>query len=517
MFATALAVVALVVTPFARFGERGPDMLVQLEPAAACSEAAALVSAGANTVAPELQLYRLDGAATARVTPTLRARHALRSVTRDRPAGTLATHQATDPLLPQQWWRTAIGIEGLTPPGPGKPITVVDSGINVSHPEFAGRPNLSALNPQEPGPLGGEHGTQVASLVGAPANGVGTVGIYPDSVLRSWDAALGEGRQLTTGEIVAGIVAAARGGPGVINLSLGGPRDDVIEQAVGEAWADGSLIVAAAGNDGDAGSPLTYPAALPHVLTVGATDRTNTAASFTSASRFVDLAAPGQGVLVASARQGGWIESSGTSFASPLVAGAAAWVWTVRQDLDNSQLFEVMRRSARDIGAPGRDLQSGFGLLNVAGALTFAAPARDPLEPNEDVDFVKPGGFFETGQGPLTTPGRERASIGARLDRNEDPRDVYRVFAPARRELVVTATGLPDVDLSVWKPNTSSLTRASSTDRLAVSARPGRAPERVVVKSANAGRWLFVAVGPGRSTEASYQLTVASRAPVARR
>ena len=89
----------------------------------------------------------------------------------------------------------AIGVDGLTPPGPGKPVTIVDSGIDVTHPEFAGRPNTATLNPQEPAPIGGEHGTAVASLVGAPANGAGIVGIYPQAVLRSWDAALGRGHE----------------------------------------------------------------------------------------------------------------------------------------------------------------------------------------------------------------------------------------------------------------------------------------------------------------------------------
>jgi Subtilase family len=514
MLAAALAVLAIALAPTR---DRGPDVLVQLTPAAACSEAAHLVGAGGTPVAPELQLYRLGRSAAARLTPGLRTRHALRTLTVDHPAGMLATIETTDPLLPQQWWRSLVGIDGLTPPGPGRPVTVVDSGVNIGHPEFMGRPNLVPLNPQEPAPLGGEHGTQVASLVGAAANGVGIVGIYPDAVLRSWDAALGEGRQLATSEIVAGITAAARGGPGVINLSLGGARDDVIEQAVSEAWAGGSLIVAAAGNDGESGNTLTFPAALPHVLTVGATDRASAPASFTSASRFVDLAAPGAGVLVASARQGGWVESSGTSFAAPLVAGAAAWVWTARPDLDNSQLFEVMRRSARDIGAAGRDAQSGFGMLNVQAALSLTAPARDPLEPNEDVEFVKPGGFFETGLQPLTAPGRDRGTIAARLDRNEDPRDVYRVFAPARRELVLTATGDADVDMSVWAPATISINQAGHGSRLGVSAHRGRTPERVVVKSVKAGRWLFVAVGPGSSLEATYRLAVTTRAPSARR
>ena len=145
------------------------------------------------------------------------------------------------------------------------------------------------------------------------------------------------------------MLAAANGGPGVINLSLGGDSFEVvIQQAIATAISKGLLVVAAAGNDGDAGNPLTYPASLPHVLTVAATDEQNRVAPFSSQSRFVDLAAPGQNIMVASALDQSWQEEDGTSFASPLVSGASAWVWTVRPDLDASQLFEVMRRSSTD-------------------------------------------------------------------------------------------------------------------------------------------------------------------------
>ena len=113
------------------------------------------------------------------------------------------------------------------------------------------------------------------------------------------------------------------------------------------------LVVAAAGNDGDIGNPLIFPASLPHVLTAAATDRQNQVTSFSSRSRFVDLAAPGEDITVATALDDSWAPEDGTSFSSPLVAGAAAWVWTVRPELDASQLFEVMRRSAVDIDAPG--------------------------------------------------------------------------------------------------------------------------------------------------------------------
>ena len=93
--------------------------------------------------------------------------------------------------MPTEWWRTAVGVDTLTPPPAGKPVTIVDSGLDVSHPEFLGRPSTETLNTQEPVGVGGEHGTAVASIIAAPVNGVGLVGIYPDALLRSWDAATG--------------------------------------------------------------------------------------------------------------------------------------------------------------------------------------------------------------------------------------------------------------------------------------------------------------------------------------
>ena len=186
----------------------------------------------------------------------------------------------------------------------------------------------------------------------------------------------------------------------------------MIEQAIYEAISKGTLVVAASGNDGDTGNPLGYPASIPHVLTVGASDRANGIAEFSSRSRFVDLAAPGVEIPIATALGKGWRTGDGTSFAAPLVSGAAAWVWTVRPELDATQLFEVMRRSAVDIGAPGRDDAAGFGLLNVPAALAYAAPLRDPLEPNDDIEFVQPERFFDNSIPPLTTPARRTTTFG---------------------------------------------------------------------------------------------------------
>ena len=378
------------VAPGASAGSTQRSTLVELRPAARCSEAAFVSRAGGVVVAPTLGLYSVPHSSAARVVRALRTRGALRLSAPNRLAGTLAVQDFPDPLVPAEWWRTAVGVDTLTPPAAGRPVTIVDSGLDVSHPEFLGRVNTETLNAQEPAGIGGEHGTSVASIVAAPANGVGMVGIYPDALLRSWDAAQGTGTELETAQIVQGILAATLHGPGVINLSLGSDRKElVIEQAIYSAVRKGTLVVAASGNDGEAGNPLGYPASTPHVLTVGASDRANAIAGFSSRSRFVDLAAPGVEIEIATALGKGWRTGDGTSFAAPIVSGASAWVWTARPELDASQLFEVMRRSTVDIGAPGRDDAAGFGLLNVPAALVYAAPIRDPMEPNDDIEFVR--------------------------------------------------------------------------------------------------------------------------------
>jgi hypothetical protein len=512
MLGTLVALAALVLGQHSQPVGPAGYALVQLTPEAACAEAASLVAAGATPVALSLRVYRLPLATARRLAPGLRARAALQTMEADRPLVSVSVSETpVDPLEPQEWWRSVVGIDGLTPPGPGRPVTVVDSGLELTHPEFANRPDTVALNPQEPAPFGGEHGTSVSSLVAAPRNGVGIVGIYPQALLRSWDTALGEGTQIDTSEVVKGIVAAADDGPGVINLSLGSSeKDGLVEQAIDEAYAKGSLVVVAAGNDGDRGNPAEYPADYAHVLTVGATNRDNAVAGFSSLSPYVDLAAPGQDVIVATASDSSWQSESGTSFSTPIVSGAAAWIWTERPQLDNTQLFELLRRSATDIGPPGHDAGSGYGLLDVAAALAYPAPTRDPLEPNDNIDFVQPEGGSFTGLGPLTSRARSGATLTARLDRFEDPRDVYRVWLRAGRAARVTVNSKANVVLRVWGPGTLSVDQSETSNLLAKDGRARVGRKQVAVKAAKSGRWAYVEVtlGGRRGLAAGYSLSV---------
>ncbi len=475
--------------------------LVQLDPSHAREGAQLARSAGGTELARELRIWRVPTYAVA----DLRRAGVVRLSRPDRMLTTAGQLEApTDPLVPQQWWRGAVGADRVEAPGPGTPVTVVDSGLDMSHPEFASRANTTVLNTQTISQPDEEHGTEVSSVLAAPVNGVFLVGVYPEAVLRIWDAS--PFGILSESSAIQGIVEAARRGPGVINLSFGGEDDDpLLEEAILFAFRSGSIVVAAAGNDGLEGSPKNFPAAYAHVLTVGATNESGRVAGFSTLSPNIDLSAPGVRIPVAepiSHDAAGYAVVNGTSFASPLVAGAAAWVWTMRPDLDNTQLFEIMRRSTTDIAEPGFDHASGYGLLDIPNALSFKTPARDPQEPNEDPAEIEPHGLFSTGTPPLTHSGKTSASISAHVDRSEDPVDLYRVWAPPKQTLRTRVTGHVTVRL---------LPRAvitSKTRPLAV----GKHGVAVYRNGGARGLYVYVELRPvARFAEYTLRLTAARR------
>jgi subtilisin family serine protease len=206
-------------------------------------------------------------------------------------AAAATADNTTDPLVPKEWWLAEVGATSATPPGPGIPLTIVDSGVDQTHPEFAGRPNTTYLNDQTVNGATEYHGTVVASVAAAPENGVGIVGVYPQAALDIFDASP-DPRGISDLSAVTGIRSAPC--PGVINLSFGSTNPDSdVQAAVLAAVHNGCLVVAAAGNAGEIGNPATFPASWPHVFTVGASDENHQIASFSTASASVDVAAPG--------------------------------------------------------------------------------------------------------------------------------------------------------------------------------------------------------------------------------
>ena len=414
---------------------------------------------------------------------------------------------ADDPLQAQEWWLHDIGADQAAPPGPGVPIAIIDSGVDPSHPEFSARAGTTFLNDQTVNGPDEWHGTAVASLAAAPANGVGIVGVYPQATLEVWDASPAPG-QLFELNVVSGIETIAQHCPAVINLSFGSTNQNPqVQEAILTAVHNGCLVVAAAGNDGATGQ-RDFPASYTHVLTVGATDENDQVAPFSSVGPWIDLVAPGTDMVAAvplSHDPSGYSTGLlGTSFSAPLVSAAAAWVWTVRPTLDAGQVAELLRRSARDVGPPGFDNASGWGLLNIPGALAAPTPPRDPQEPNDDINQVKPHALFPTGQPALTSAGHPSNRIAATLDANEDPRDLYRIWVPAHRTVRVAVSGADgDAAARIWGPQTVSVDEvlaARRRDLKGTSARAG-----------NTGFAAYVEVLlTGRSTRTQYVLSVQS-------
>ena len=157
-------------------------------------------------------------------------------------------------------------------------------------------------------------------------------------------------------------------------------------------------------------------------------------------------------------------------------------------------MFELMRRSAKDIAVPGFDNASGYGLLNIPGALNFRTPTSDPQEPNEKPHEIEAHGLFPSATPPLTTAGHTAASITARVDRSEDPIDLYRVWSPAGRTLRAQVTGSVRVRL---------LERATHLRALAVGKRGVAA-----YRNRGKGTYVYVEVRPAvRLAEYRLRLT----------
>jgi hypothetical protein len=507
-----------------------PRTLVELDRERGAQALPQLRRVGAQQLDPQLNLWRLPSWSAVRLVPSLERRGLVRSVTPDLPVGTNPRNAGgffgmfTDPLSSSEWWPSHIGVADWIAPGPGFPVMMIDSGVDLSHPEFVGRPNTVALNTQAFTGCEEElHGTATSSVAAAPVNGQGIVGIYPLAKLFLWDASprcIGEQSDLTVGSEIAGIASAIKHGPGVINLSLGGwDRLPVEEHAILNAFGAGNLIVASAGNDRDKGNPPSYPASFAHVLTVGATNEADRVTDFSTASPAMDLAAPGQDISTAIPTlfdPSGYAPLDGTSFSAPLVSGAAAAVWTLRPTLTTTQLFEVMRRSARDVGNPGWDADTGYGILDVPAALTRKPPAADPQEPNEDVYLVKPNGLTRVGKTPLTAQHRPRATIHAQLERREDPEDVYRFYLPAKGKVVVTVRPNANVNLELWGRKTTTVFErgaAARRDLLGVSARAGARFERITLRGRGSAQFVYADVFlPKTGVQASYSLSVAPAA-----
>jgi thermitase len=279
-------------------------------------------------------------------------------------------------------WDIAFGA-GVFPRS-GVKVAIVDTGIDQAHQDLAGKTFACAgvKSFGFAGLFGGDptivankctddnnHGTHVAgTLAGIANNGVGVAGVAPPAQIASCKA-LSSGGSGSTSGVANCITWAKNQGVKVISMSLGGGSSTTLQTAVRNAYANGNgaLIVAAAGNDGNA--TLNYPAAYPEAVSVAASDANDAHASFSNVNSDVEVDAAGVNVL-STLPGNSYGTNSGTSMATPHAAGVAAMIAYRFPSLNAAGIRSRLDAGVDDLGAPGRDSTFGFGRVNLVKALS---------------------------------------------------------------------------------------------------------------------------------------------------
>jgi hypothetical protein len=240
-------------------------------------------------------------------------------------------------------------------------IGMIDSEVDLSHPVFAASHIQTRSFVPESAEEPNFHGTAIASIIAA--NSTDYVGLAPQTKLFAasvFEKDPTQGEFASTLSLIKALDWLASSDVDVINISLAGPPNRLLEAALDKIAQRGILIVAAAGNGGPSSEPM-YPAAYSTVVAVTAVDAKGRAFRLANRGKYLDLAAPGVDLLHARAG-GGYTSSSGTSFAVPFAATAAARLVKLYPDDD---VMVSLYSSAEDRGAQGRDDIYGYGLLHL--------------------------------------------------------------------------------------------------------------------------------------------------------
>jgi subtilase family serine protease len=278
-------------------------------------------------------------------------------------------------------------------------VGVIDSGVDYNNPDlaanYAGGYDFVSMDSDPMDDHG--HGTHVAGTIaaalnnrtGTPPAAEGVVGVAPNARIRAYKVCSADGT-CSDFAIQQAIAQAITDGVKVINMSLGEAEYSLsLDDAVQEAWNAGLVIVAGAGNNGT--TELFYPAALNNVISVGAFDPNHQRASFSNYGSWVDISAPGSiimstypmvscGSSTTPGDTGCYTWNSGTSMATPHVAGAAALVWSRSDVTSNSQVVDILLNSADPQGVGGVRLDSWtiHGGLNLHDAVSYGLSNLPP-------------------------------------------------------------------------------------------------------------------------------------------
>ncbi len=265
-------------------------------------------------------------------------------------------------------------------------VAILDTGVDLTHPDLADNVKWTydATGGDDPSDETG-HGTHVAGIIGAVKDDAGVAGMFSNVELYSIKVIRGEEMMGDDQWVADGIIAAVKGPDGiigteddadVINMSFdsgGEEPPEFVHDAIKLAYDNGVVLVAAAGNDGDndpSTSEITWPAAYPEVIAVGATSFYDTLAFFSNTGDFVEVVAPGD-FIYSTFLDGGYAVWSGTSMAAPHVAGFVAVLIAMYGklpvgnfgDMGTNTIRGLLHSLALDLGTEGLDPAYGYGIV----------------------------------------------------------------------------------------------------------------------------------------------------------
>ncbi|MGW6383136.1 S8 family serine peptidase [Peribacillus butanolivorans] len=325
-----------------------------------------------------------------------------------------------DPAYIDQWHHKKLGTQAAWTKTMGSKemvVAIIDDGIDRNHEDLKGkidRPYDAVRNRKNIVPVG-EHGTHIAGIIAGSANNdLGGTGVAPN--IKIMPINVFNGKYADTADIIEAIHYAVQQGADIINMSLGETSySEALNKAVQEAYNKGLLIVAAAGNEGDMGKSVqrVYPAAFSHVISVAATDSKDKRTSYSNYHSTVDIAAPGDYILsTLPNNRYGWM--SGTSMATPMVAGVAALIWSNEPKLTKYEVEYRLYDSAIDLGTKGKDIYYGNGRVNAKKALEMKTLTRPTVTAISDKDTLIKGKIpsdFKTGNLSIYTNEKTLATV----------------------------------------------------------------------------------------------------------
>ncbi|MGG2463416.1 type VII secretion-associated serine protease mycosin [Streptomyces sp. RGM 3693] len=326
-----------------------------------------------------------------------------------------------DAIRAQQWGLQAIHAQDAwqTTKGAGITVAVLDTGVDANHPDLKGQvlpeKDLIGFGARTGDDTWAQHGTGMASVIAGHGHGAGgsdgILGVALEAkilpirvILEDHDPDRRRARDERPGALADGIRWAADHGADVINMSLGDdsetahpdPREDA---AIQYALNKGIPVVASAGNGGQKGDHVSYPAAYPGVIAATAVTHLDARASFSTRHWYATVSAPGYDILMAD-HGTGYLSGLGTSPAAAFVSGAIALIRSAHRDLSPAQIRTLLTSTAQHRPQGGRDDDFGAGLIDPAAALKAAANLTPT--PQKPVPVAYPHRYF--GPGPVTDP-----------------------------------------------------------------------------------------------------------------